>query len=636
MGDEKTRSIMIGNRKIGPGQPTFIIAEIANNHNGSVERAKELVDVAVAAGADVAKFQKRTLEELYTKEYLDDPNKGEHGLHYMVPLLREFELSMDSMKALKKYCDEKDILFMVTPWDTPSCDFVESLGVEVYKIGSPDMTNTPLIEYIAGKGKPIIISTGMSSEEEVVTMLALMEKLGVPYAVLHCNSTYPAPVDQLNLRYIERLRELTDAPVGFSGHELGTTMGAVAVALGATILERHITLDHGLEGPDHAASLEPQELKDYIRHARDAELALGSKKKIFSQGEVLNREVLGKSIAARIPIAAGTAITREMVQIIGPGKGLSPQHINKVVGSVADHDIAPGDFFTEEFLPLPEKLDIRSKFKWGFKGRFHTIDELVDKYQPNLFEFHMSDEDAASAWQPSRDYPVGLILHVTEYLGRRMVDMCTDDREHREASRRLVQDTITNARELAPHFKGTPAVIVHVGGMTVGSAFAPAEASAGKASMLDRLKKELEQINQTDVRMYLENLPPRPWYFGGQWIQNVFTDGWEIAEFLKETGYDFCFDSSHAQLYCNLERKNLADFARVVQPWTKHLHISDAAGFGGEGLQIGDGEIDFEALFAVLRDNPCGLIPEVWRGHLYHNRGHIIGMERLAKYIALQ
>lgn len=629
MGEKQTRSITIGDRKIGLGQPTFIIAEIANNHNGSVERAKELVDVAVAAGADVAKFQKRTLEELYTKEYLDNPNKGEHGLHYMLPLLKEFELSMDDMRALKKYCDEQGILFMVTPWDKPSCDFVESLGVAVYKVGSPDMTNMPLIEYIAGKGKPIIVSTGMSSEEEVVTTLALMEKLNMPYAVLHCNSTYPASVDQLNLRYIERLRELTDAPVGFSGHELGTTMGAVAVALGATILERHITLDHAMEGPDHAASLEPQELKDYIRHARDAELALGSKKKIFSQGEVLNREVLGKSIAARIPIVAGTAIAREMVQIIGPGKGLSPQHIDEVVGMTAAHDFAPGDFFTEEFLPLPEKLGIHSPFKWGFKGRFHTIDELVDKYKPDLFEFHMSDEDTASDWQPSRDYPVGLILHVTEYMGRRMVDMCTDDREQREASRKLVQDTITKAHALAPHFQGTPAVIVHVGGMTV----EPKNDPASKRKLLDTLKKELEQIDQTDVRMYLENLPPRPWYFGGQWIQNVFTDGWEIADFLKETGYDFCFDSSHAQLFCNIARKNLADYARVVQPWTKHLHISDAAGFGGEGLQIGDGEVDFEALFAVLRDNPCGLIPEVWRGHLYHNRGHVIGMERLAKYI---
>lgn len=629
MADKKVRYIKIGKRKIGPGQPTLVIAEIANNHNGSLERAKELIDVAVSAGADVAKFQKRTLEELYTKEFLDDPNKGEHGLHYMLPLLEEFELSMDQMRELKKYCDEKGILFMVTPWDKPSCDFVESLGVELYKAGSPDMTNLELLEYIASKDKPMIISTGMSTEEEVVKTLAVMEKVGVPYGVLHCNSTYPAPVDQLNLRYIERLRELTDAPVGFSGHELGTTMGAVAVALGATILERHITLDHTMEGPDHAASLEPEELKDYIQKVRDTEYALGSKKKIFSRGEVLNREVLGKSIAARQDIPVNTKITKDMVQVIGPGKGLSPQYMATIVGSTAARDYKEGEFFTEDFLPLPASLPVTSKFTWGFKGRFETIDELVDKYQPDLFEFHMSDEDAHSEWLPSKNYPVGLILHVTEYLGRRMVDMCSDDREQREASRQLVQDTIEKARALAPYFVGMPGVIVHVGGMTV----TPQNDPKSKQKMLDNLKIELEQIKPNGISFYLENLPPRPWYFGGQWTQNVFADGWEIAEFLQETGYDFCFDTSHAQLFCSLMHKDLAEYAAVVQPWTKHLHVSDAAGFDGEGLQIGDGEIDFEKLFEVLRKNPCGIIPEVWRGHLYHNRGHIIGMERLISYI---
>lgn len=629
MATDAPRYVTAGDRKIGPKQPVFIIAEIANNHNGSLERAKQLVDVAVAAGADVAKFQKRTLEELYTEKFLQDPNQGEHGLHYMLPLLQEFELSMDDMRELKSYSNQQGIMFMVTPWDKPSCDFVESLDVAVYKIGSPDLTNLELIEYVVGKGKPLIISTGMSTEEEVLTTLKFLEEKKAQYAVLHCNSTYPAPTDQLNLRYIGRLQELTDAPVGFSGHELGTTMGAVAVALGATILERHITLDHTMEGPDHAASLEPDELKEYIQKVRDTEYALGSKKKIFSQGEVLNREVLGKSIAARVPITKGTTIARDMIQVIGPGKGLSPQHIDDIVGAVTEHDYASGDFFTEEFLPLPKKLTIQSPFKWGFKGRFGTIDELVDKYQPDLFEFHLSDEDARSDWQPTRQYPVGLILHVTEYLGRRMLDMCTDDREQREASRKLVQATIDKAHALAPHFTGTPAVIVHVGGMTI----KPQSDAESKKQFLATLKKELKKIKPSGIKFYLENLPPRPWYFGGQWTQNVFTDGWEIAAFLEETGYDFCFDSSHAQLFCNLNHKELADFARVVQPWTKHLHISDAAGFGGEGLQIGEGEIDFEKLFQVLRKNPCGIIPEVWRGHLYHNRGHVLGMERLAKYI---
>ena len=625
-----SRQITIADRKVGSGQPVFIIAEIANNHNGSVKRAKELVDLAVDAGVDVVKFQKRTMEEIYTEEYLKNPNKGEHGLHYMLPVLEEFELTMDQMRELKAYCDAKGIMFSVSTWDKPSTDFMESLNVEFYKIGSPDMTNLELIEYVAKIGKPLIVSTGMATEEEVITTLKFLETLDNEYAILHCNSTYPAPVDQLNLRYIHRLQELTDAPVGFSGHELGTVMGAVAVALGATILERHITLDHDMEGPDHKASLDPDELYEYVQNVRDAEAALGSGKKIFSRGEVLNREVLGKSIAAKDAIKKGTNITRDMVQVIGPGKGLSPQQIDLVVGKKADHDYKKGEFFTEEFLPLPEKLNINSDFKWGFKGRYTTLEELADKYQPDLFEFHMSDEDARSDWKPPRDYPLEIVLHVSEYLGRRMVDMCTDNAEHRESSRKLVQDTIEKAKALGPFFEGIPAVIVHVGGMTVKAK----DDEKSKSKMLDNLKRELEKIDMQDVKFYLENLPPRPWYFGGQWTQNVFADGWEIAEFLKETGYDFCFDTSHAQLYCNMAHRDLAEYAEAVQSWTKHLHVADAAGFDGEGLQIGDGEVDFEALFKVLRKNPCMIVPEVWRGHLYHNRGHILGMERLAKYIA--
>jgi N-acetylneuraminate synthase len=406
-------------------------------------------------------------------------------------------------------------------------------------------------------------------------------------------------------------------------------MGAVAVALGAAILERHITLDHNMEGPDHKASLHPDELREYIKNVRDAEAALGSKKKMFSRGEVLNREVLGKSIAAAQDILAGTVITREMTQVIGPGKGLSPQRIHDVVGRKIDHAYKKGDFFTEDFLPLPEKLEIHSAFTWGLKGRFHTVDELVERWHPDLFEFHMSDEDAHSPWKPTRSYPIELILHVTEYLGRRMVDMCTEDNEHREASLRLVQDTIHKALDLAPRFRGTPAVIVHVGGMTV----QPQDGPASKKKFLDNLKRSLEKLDTRDVKLYLENLPPRPWYFGGQWTQNVFVDGFEIAEFLKETGYDFCFDTTHAKLACNVFQKDLNEYAKVVQPWTKHLHVSDGAGFDGEGLQIWDGEIDFAALFAVLKQNPCTLVPEIWRGHLYNGRGFIIAMKRLAKYI---
>jgi len=626
--NEKT--IKIGNRLIGPNQPTFIIAEIANNHNGKIENAKKLIDIAKEAGADAVKFQKRTLEELYREDFLNNPNLGEHGLHYMIPVLKQFELSMEQMRELVKYCREKEIMFMITPWDKKSADFVESLNAEAFKVSSADMTNLDLIGYLAEKKKPLIISTGMATEEELATTLKFLEEKKAEYVILHCNSTYPAPIDLLNLNYIKRLKELTEVPVGYSGHEQGTLMGAVCVALGARVLERHITLDHTMEGPDHKASLEPDELKDYIQKVRETELALGTKKKVYSRGEFLNREVLGKSLAAKEDITKGSNITKKMVQVIGPAKGLSPQHMDDVVGKKAERDYKKGEFFTEEFLPLPKKIDSVAPFKWGLKGRFDTLDELAERWHPDLFEFHMTDEDIRSDWEPKKKYDLQLFIHATEYLVHRMLDLCADDEEHRQSSIKLIQDTIKKARQLHKHFNDElPGVIVHVGGMSVN----PQNDPKSKKRLLDNLKKSLEELDTKDVSFLLENVPPRPWYFGGQWTQNIFHDGWEIADFLKETGTDFCFDTSHAKLSCNVTKKDLNEYAKVVQPWTKHLHVSDAAGLDGEGLQVDEGEIDFASLFEVIKKKPCTLVPEVWRGHLYHARGFIIGMEKIAKYL---
>lgn len=627
--NRKSKTVKIGERFVGPEKPVFVIAEIANNHNGSMENARKLIDVAHTAGADAVKFQKRTLEEIYQKEYLDNPNKGEHGLHYMLPVLKKYELTMSQMRELAEYCQKKNIMFLVTPWDKTSVDFVDSLNVDFFKVSSADMTNLDLIEYMISKKKPLIISTGMSSEQEVMNTIKFLEKKKANYVILHCNSTYPAPLDLLNLRYMDRLKELTDAPVGYSGHETGIAMGPVAVAAGATVLERHITLDKRMEGPDHKASLEPEELKQYIHDVRLAEIALGTKKKVFSRGEFLNWEVLGKSIAAKQFIKKGQKITKNMVQIIGPGKGLSPQRINEVVGKTAKRDYAADEFFTEEFLPLPKNIDSISPFKWGLKGRFDSVDELYEKWRPDLFEFHMTDEDARSDWQPKKKYEMELILHATEYLGHRMLDMCNDDAEYRNASIKSVQDTIDKARSLAGFFRGVPAVIVHAGGMSI----EPHDDEKTKKKLLDNLKISLEKVDMKDVKFYLENIPPRPWYFGGQWTQNVFHDGWEIATFLKETGYDFCFDISHAKLSCNVMRKNLNEYAKIVQPWTQHLHVADAAGFDGEGLQIGEGEVDFPGLFEIIKKKPCSLVPEVWRGHLYHARGFILGMKKIEKLL---
>jgi N-acetylneuraminate synthase len=623
------RKMVIGGQRVGPGHPCFIIAEIGLNHNGSEQRARKLIDAAVAAGANAVKFQNRQLKEIYTEEYLRNPNVGEHGFNFLLPVLKEFELAPQAMRRLAAYARKRGILFLSTPWDPKSVDFLEELEVPAYKISSADLTNTPLLEYVARKGKPMIVSTGMSTEEEIRRAVKLLRKLNATFALLHCVSTYPAPYDRLNLRYIQKLQELApDAPVGYSGHELGTTAAVAAVTLGACIIEKHLTADRKLPGPDHKASLLPREFKRLVRAIRKTEAALGQPRKVLTRGEVLNQETLRKSIVAARPIKKGEIITRDMLAIKGPGKGLSPQRLPEILGKLSPRDYQKDEWLTEEFFPPPPKIEWDSPFTWGFKARYGYLKDL-ERYQPHWWEFHMSEEDAVSDWLPARKYPQRLAVHCSEYLGRRMVDLCSADPEHRAASRKLITDTIARACALAPYFSGTPRVIVHVGGMSVVPR--PQEREA----MLERLDRELGRLPLKDVEFLLENLPPRPWYFGGQWTQNIFARPEEIVEMLSRHRLGFCLDTSHAALACNVHNLSLTDFVRQLLPWTVHVHVSDAASTDEEGLQIGEGEINFPEIFQLFREKQdLPIIPEIWRGHLNGYRGFFVALERLAPLVS--
>ena len=343
--------LKIGDKTISEDSSTFIIAEAGINHNGSLETAKKLVDVAVESGADCVKFQKRDLSSLYTPSMLKNPNLDSQGLHNMISLLKEVELSEENYKELTKYCESKGILFLCTPWDRNSVDFLESLNVKAYKISSADLTNIPLIDYIASKNKPILLSTGMSSEEEIEKTVNFLKNKNAQFAILHCNSTYPSPFKDINLRFMNRLKEKHDVIVGYSGHERGISPSLAAVAIGAKIVERHFTLDKNMKGPDHSASLEPNELKQLVENIRNVESSLGKPHKKISRGEILTRETLAKSIVAKEKIISGQIITKDMLDIKGPGKGLSPQFLDNILNHPAKRDIEAEELFTEHDLP---------------------------------------------------------------------------------------------------------------------------------------------------------------------------------------------------------------------------------------------------------------------------------------------
>ena len=284
----------IGNKEIGENHPTYIIAEAGICHNGNIETARELIDVAADAKVDAVKFQKRCLPSLYSQDILVNTLKYEQHFQYMIPILKKVELSQRDYVFLKTYAIDKGIEFLCTPFDLPSARSLSELGVRAFKISSADLTNFQLLEYIASTGKPMIISTGMSSWEEICNTVDFLKGkrlgTGFEFALLHCRSAYPVWPREANLKMINKLKQF-GVPVGYSSHDLGTTIPLVAASMGANIVEKHISLDRKMKGPDHKISLEPHELKILVRDIRIADSAMAEPARYLLRGEILNRDL---------------------------------------------------------------------------------------------------------------------------------------------------------------------------------------------------------------------------------------------------------------------------------------------------------------------------------------------------------
>jgi sialic acid synthase SpsE/sugar phosphate isomerase/epimerase len=617
--------IKIGDRLVGDGQPTYIIAEIGVNHNGILQLAFELIDAAADSGADAVKFQKRDLESLYSKKYLDNANAGEKTLRYLLPILQRVELPDEDYYRILDYCDRKKITFLCSAFDIKSADFLAQLGVPAYKVASADLTNLPLLDHLAQTGKPLILSTGMSHMVEVEFTVNFLLERGVEFALLHCNSTYPAAFEDVNLRFMDQLRKF-GVPVGYSGHERGIAVSTVAAAMGASIIERHITLDRTMDGPDHAASLEPHGFRKLVRDIRQVSQALGSgEEKFISRGEILNREVLGKSLVAARQIKPGETITSQMVSVKSPALGLSPQHYNELVGRTATRLIEEDEPFLEKDLGHEIRLDAQHTLPmdWGFTVRFRDYEELL-AYQPRMLEFHFTDQDLDEAY-PGGDLPLKLVVHAPEFWERTLVDLCALDERHRQDSIKLMQKTIDLTCRMAPHFDGKPKVVIHPGAMSLDHPI------PDRQRLYDNLRRSMETLATSEVELLLENLPPHPWYFGGQWLTNAFMDAHEIRDFIESMGLMMCYDTSHHKLYCNWAHVDFYEQLGTLLPYISHLHLSDGAGLDGEGLQIGEGTIDWVHFFKVLGTYNSTMIPEIWRGHQRSGEGYLIAMQRLSE-----
>ncbi|MFX1537421.1 MAG: N-acetylneuraminate synthase [Promethearchaeota archaeon] len=334
------KTVKMGGKIVGEGAPTFMIAEAGLNHNGKLELAKKLVRKAAEVEADAVKFQTFVTEEFVSKN--DKP---------MYKLFKKLELSFSDFQELSDLSKDVGIMFLSTPLDFKTVNFLEKLDVPAFKIASGDLTNHPFLEYIAKKNKPVILSTGMATLEEVEEAVNLINSTGNNKLVLlHCVSTYPAPFEDANLRAICTLKQAFHVPVGFSDHTLNTLTPVAAVAIGASMIEKHFTLSKKLAGPDHRCSFDVNEFGKMVESIRQVEKMLGSSVKKPVKSEIAILKLARRSLVAKKKIHKGTRITEEMLAFKRPGDGISPTRKNIVIGRTAKVDIGRDELITLDKL----------------------------------------------------------------------------------------------------------------------------------------------------------------------------------------------------------------------------------------------------------------------------------------------
>ncbi len=319
----------------------FIIAEAGVNHNGDIDIAYKLIDKAVEARVDAIKFQ-TFKSELVVSKYAQQAeyqriNTGR--VESQLEMVKKLELSYCDFENLKKYCDKKDIMFLSTPFDIESIVFLNSLGVEIFKIPSGEITNLQYLRKVGSLNKKVLLSTGMSNLGEIEQALEILRKSGAgDIAILQCNTSYPTPMEDVNLKAMSTMKNAFKVEVGYSDHTVGIEVPIAAVAMGAKVIEKHFTLDKNMEGPDHKASLNPDELLEMVICIRNIEKAFGNGIKIPSKSEVKNIEIARKSIVAKCNIRKGEVLTEENLTVKRPGNGISPMRWDEILGEISNKD----------------------------------------------------------------------------------------------------------------------------------------------------------------------------------------------------------------------------------------------------------------------------------------------------------
>lgn len=635
--DFNVKEISIGKNKISKNSKSYIIAEIGNNHNGSKSRAKELIDRAKQSNVNAVKFQLRNLDKLYQKSNNKDSN--DLGVEYTLNLLNKYNLGFDDLEECFEYAKSLGLDVICTPFDEESLDLLVEYNIDAIKIASADLTNHSLVEKAAISGIPIIISTGMSTIDEINSTVSILKNLTSNFILLHCNSTYPTPFKDINLKFVKRLKKLSpNGIVGYSGHERGWHIPIAGITIGIKVIEKHFTTDRNLEGNDHKVSLLPEEMSMMVSQIREVEEAISKDSNIreISQGEMMNRENLAKSLFYKKKLTKGTILKREMIEIKSPGNGIQPNNINHVLNKQITKDIKKGSLI--EFTDfIDSKLNGRRNYKipgfFGIPVRFHDL-HIADNSNINLVEFHLTNEDLNRSYE-QLSLPKNIktfTVHAPELCeGDNLLDLSRQNKNYEisiEYLKRVID--LTKSLKLKFDIKNKIPIIVNAGGFSQNGFLN----NNLKKEMYENIYNALEELKDPDVEIIIQTMPPYPWHFGGQSYHNLFVELDEILNFCLKYDYRICFDTSHSYMAALHTGEDFENYVKKLKDVTCHYHISDAIGLDGEGIQIGKGEIDWGTFFKIVFSNQeVSFVPEIWQGHKESGNEFYESLSIINKYI---
>ena len=635
--------LTIGEATYKPYVNPMIIAEIGNNHCGKIEKALYLVDEAKSNGADAIKLQARDLKEIYidlSKEYL---MKCDFGAAYTAKELIEYNLEFNEICKILDHAKSIGLKTICTPFDNTSLEKLIKYKPDAIKIASADMSNPRFRPYLEHANIPILMSTGMSTLEDIKEVSKWGKYNYLDITFLHTNSTYPTAYKDINLNFMRQLIKLSPTGlVGYSGHELGIHIPTIAASMGACIIEKHLTYDKSERGNDHKVSLIPDELLVLKRSIDETLQALGSidcLEREISQGEALNLVSLSKGCYLRKDKNAGDEVLEKDLKYCSPCVGIKPQEFQRLDSKVLSRSIKKDSpLLLSHFDNDNKKPDTRNLGLFGIPVRMSDLSECDEIFQPKFMEYHIFATDLEIDVTRHSDQLIDkrFIYHAPEqYIDGFVLDLVSKDEEIVKRSKKELQkciDWILILHEASGNPE-KPSVILNCGGHTTDINEIH---KLDKKRAFEELAKTLEKYEKEGIKILPQTMPPLPWFYGGQAYHRLFVDLNEIIEFQAYKKNYFCLDVSHSFLACKNLDKDFYYLVEEVNQYIKHCHISDGRQPNGEGLQVGEGDIEFQKVIKILslKDGNKSWIPEIWNGHLNNFSGFKCAIERINQLMA--